>query len=463
MKIHSRLFLVIILIFGLSPLLYAQEGREGDLAILDVQVSGQAPSGLNLDFLSRKIREAGVKYTNYRIMTKENIFAILQDKNIDLSKCTEAECVVEYGRILQADDLIVTTLTYSENIYFLIMEMFDVRTAAITRSASKKCKGCGFEDLLEIVNEAAREVFTGEVREETPVPVSEGGGSGAEGAHGSLYIDSLPQGAEIYLDGAKRDDMTPALIEGVATGKRRVTVGKDMFWEERNVVVKRNELTELRVELKEKGRRNLKIESEPQAATVYIDGKEKGKTPMIIRNISTGTHMVALKKPGYIDTKEQHQVVHGMTEKAIIYMRQKPHWRLGANVNTKIDFTEGKYLTYSRIDVKYRYYSILYGGGGIGFGYSNLLDYYSLVFDVEFVEARIPLWNKYFPSLGTELIAVYGGVGAFVQHEELYGLKYYAGLDVFWFYIEASYNDMGEYKGFRHPGIGQAFGFRFNW
>jgi len=461
MKKYIRLFLAIVLMFGLSPLLYAQEEREGDLAVLDVQVSGHAPGGLNLDFLSRKIREAAVKYTNFRIMTKENIFAILQDKNIDLSKCTEAECAVEYGRILQADNLIVTTLTYSEGVYFLIMEMFDVRTAAIVRSASKKCKGCGFEDLLEIVNEAAKEVFTGEVKEEAPVAASEG--LGQKGEYGSLYIDSIPQGAEIYLDGTKTDDTTPALIEGVETGKRRVTVGKDMFWEDRNVVVKTNTLTELKVELKEKGRGNLKIESEPGGATVYIDGKEKGRAPMIIRNLSTGTHMVALKKPGYIDTKEEHQIAHGMTEKATIYMRKQPHWRLGLNVNTKIDFSEGKYLTYSRIDLKYRYFSILYAGGGIGFGYSNLLDYYSLVFDVEFVEARIPLWNRFFPSLGTERIAVYGGVGGFVQHEEVYGLKYYAGLDIFWFYIETSYNDMGEYKGFRHPGVGQAFGFRFNW
>jgi hypothetical protein len=28
---------------------------------------------------------------------------------------------------------------------------------------------------------------------------------------------------------------------------------------------------------------------------VYIDGKEKGRTPVIVRNISTGAHTVALK------------------------------------------------------------------------------------------------------------------------------------------------------------------------
>lgn len=140
-----------------------QEAREGDLAALDIQVSGGIPPGLNLDFLSRKIRTAGVKYTAYRVMTKENIFAVIQDKKIDLSRCTEAQCVVDYGRMLQADKLVVSTLTYSNGVYFLIMELYDIRTAAIERSASKKCKRCGFAELLEMVDGAAREVFTGEV------------------------------------------------------------------------------------------------------------------------------------------------------------------------------------------------------------------------------------------------------------------------------------------------------------
>jgi hypothetical protein len=137
----------------------------GDMAVMDIQFSGKAPIVLNLSFLARKVREAAVKYTNYRVMTEENVFAIIEDKKIDLSKCKEAECVVEYGRMLQADKLVSSTLTYSGDTYFFIIELYDIRTAAIERSVSKQCKQCEFAGLLEMVNKASRELFTGEATE----------------------------------------------------------------------------------------------------------------------------------------------------------------------------------------------------------------------------------------------------------------------------------------------------------
>ncbi len=49
-------------------------------------------------------------------MTRENVFAILKDKGIDPTKCADVACEVEYGRILQADKLVVGELSYVEGI-----------------------------------------------------------------------------------------------------------------------------------------------------------------------------------------------------------------------------------------------------------------------------------------------------------------------------------------------------------
>jgi len=42
--------------------------------------------------------------------------------------------------------------------------MYDMGTAAIERNGSWKNKGCGFSELLKMVDDAAREVFAGRRR-----------------------------------------------------------------------------------------------------------------------------------------------------------------------------------------------------------------------------------------------------------------------------------------------------------
>jgi len=310
--LFQGLFILLCLIFLSAPV-YAQE-RTGDMAVLDIQFSGKAPTVLNLGFLARKIREAAVKYTYYRVMTEENIFAIIEDKKIDLSKCKEAECVVEYGRMLQADKLVSSTLTYSGDTYFFIIELYDIRTAAIERSVSKQCKGCEFAGLLEMVNKAARELFTGEVTEAEPLRKQE---------YGSLHIESTPPGALIYIDGKQIAEMTPADIANVPVGKRKIVLERGEYSEEREVLVRLNEQTDLKVSIKERGKGNLAVESTPEGATIFIDGKEMGKTPMIVKNIEVGTHAITLKKSGYVDATETRPVIRGSIEKVMILMGKK--------------------------------------------------------------------------------------------------------------------------------------------
>jgi len=476
---------------GTGSLLYAQGGREGDIAILEVQFSGKAPTFLNLGFLTRKIREAAVKYTNYRVMTEENVFAIIEDKKIDLSKCKEAECVVEYGRMLQADKLVSTTLTYSEDMYYLIVELYDIRTAAIERSVSKQCKGCGFNELVKVVTRVARELFTGEVEE------AEEGGIARRVTYGDLRVESEPPGAMISIDGKEMADITPAYLTKVPAGKRKIVVEKGAFREEREVMVKMDSLTELRVVLKTKGKGNLWIESEPEGATIYIDDKDIGEAPKVVKDLEAGQHRVVLRKKGY-DVEETTTVTSDRTKKVRLKMPENSRWYFDVkgvyigenaqNLRPVVDMNWSSYLQVLLIDLKYRYFSVLYGGIGVGMvdaktsGYDSEgvheNDFYFPIVDLGLIEARYPLWKRHIKSLGTEPIAINGGLGAvYIFDVNSYGIRGRAGLDIFWIFIEASYYNMSTisfptatsptglpYKATLDPsGFFVDAGLRFNW
>jgi len=49
----------------------------------------------------------------------------------------------------------------------------------------------------------------------------------------------------------------------------------------------------------QEGKGSLKVETVPENATVYIDDKPEGTTPLIISNISAGKHRLVIKKDGY--------------------------------------------------------------------------------------------------------------------------------------------------------------------
>lgn len=48
---------------------------------------------------------------------------------------------------------------------------------------------------------------------------------------------------------------------------------------------------------------NINIQSEPKGAEVYLDGSIMGNTPLSLKEIDAGEHIIRLTKPGYIDAE----------------------------------------------------------------------------------------------------------------------------------------------------------------
>ena len=59
----------------------------------------------------------------------------------------------------------------------------------------------------------------------------------------------------------------------------------------------------------------LELISDPSGGKVYVDGKEKGETPAVLSDVSSGGHVIRIVKQGYEPYEEQVNVVEGERKK----------------------------------------------------------------------------------------------------------------------------------------------------
>ncbi len=332
----SPFFAVFFLIF--SSYLSAQQ-REGDLAVLEITFSGSELTKEQIGFLSDDIRGIAAKITNYRIMNKENIWTILRDKNIDPNKCVEAECEVDYGRILQADMVVTTNIIYAGGVYFIKMKMYDVSRATLENSVDRECAGCDFSKLRESVKDGAQELFGGvleigritgspvqEATPEVPKPQVQG--------YGSLVINTSPEGCQIYID-SEDYGLSPKTIDKVPAGERTIVLSKEGYSTSTEVIrIERGKKVVFNktlapqmgtIEVTVAGAQNI----EPDKVQVYLDGKYRGTMPkegkpLKIANILAGAHKIKAEHPDYEPAEQEVQVRYNAVEEVKIELKGKP-------------------------------------------------------------------------------------------------------------------------------------------
>ncbi len=131
---------------------------------------------------------------------------------------------------------------------------------------------------------------------------------------GQMSIDSVPQGAQISVDG-KTDPswVTPFTLPGLDPGQHSVTASKPGYSSDtRTVSVTSgsksfvvNHLTQLMA--------TLAVSSTPAGANVYIDGKDTGKLTPAQVSLDKGQHIVLVRKSGFLDETTNAQFTLGQT------------------------------------------------------------------------------------------------------------------------------------------------------
>lgn len=150
---------------------------------------------------------------------------------------------------------------------------------------------------------------------------------------GNLLVRSTPAGATVFVDEERRG-VTPLALQNVELGTRRVRIQRDGFnVEERQVNLTRSRPSrsvDVRLTRAALAARpaapapeapatrtgSLVIESRPTGATIILNGRQVGTTPMTIDDLEPGTYTVQLQLADFRPIRTTVRVVAGARARA---------------------------------------------------------------------------------------------------------------------------------------------------
>ncbi|MDD5225233.1 MAG: formylglycine-generating enzyme family protein [bacterium] len=333
----SLLFLVLSLSLPFPAL--ARENT-GDLAVMEIFFTGNELTRQQLGFLSDDIREKAVEITNFRVMSKDNLFAILKDKKINLSSSGDPEGDVEYGRILQADKLITSQIINSASACYLKLKLYDIKTANLDKSVSRETPVCDFGNLRRVVLDGVQDLLDGVVRVGEFKPgtvlakVADKLRVQSQG-FGALEINTRPDKCRIFID-SEDCGFSPRIIESIPAGARTVVLARDGYVTasvEVNIEKGKKLVLDKTLDpqtgsiLLNVGNNSLAIEQEK--TSVYLDDNYIGVMPragkiLKIENVLIGQHKLRIEHPDYEPVEDSIEVRNRATEEATLKLQGKP-------------------------------------------------------------------------------------------------------------------------------------------
>ncbi|MGB9857020.1 MAG: PEGA domain-containing protein [Dictyoglomaceae bacterium] len=127
---------------------------------------------------------------------------------------------------------------------------------------------------------------------------------------GSLNINSIPQGAEVYLNGIYKG-ITPIYISELSPGRYQVQLRKNGYKDFVSFVDVMSGITSSYNFALLPLLGTINIFSIPSNAEVYVDGKYRGRTPLSITDVPSGTYNVRISLSGYEDYVESIYLAPG--------------------------------------------------------------------------------------------------------------------------------------------------------
>jgi archaellum component FlaG (FlaF/FlaG flagellin family) len=117
---------------------------------------------------------------------------------------------------------------------------------------------------------------------------------------GSISVTSSPSHARVFLDGEYRG-RTPLTIRNVRVGEYQIKVTKEGYYDWSQAIRVRPNVTNRVFAMLEPIPRtgSIAVNSSPRHARVFLDGIERGTTPLTITDINAGWHQVVIIKERY--------------------------------------------------------------------------------------------------------------------------------------------------------------------
>lgn len=135
---------------------------------------------------------------------------------------------------------------------------------------------------------------------------------------GTIVVEADVQDAEVYIDGNRHPDNTPAVINNVVEGVHVIEVKKPPAppWRS-TITVEANKQSKLRAEiapLMHGGVGVVRVLSDAQGARAFLDGIDMGPVPVDIKDVKAGEHIIEVKAPGFQTGEKKVTIRAGQSE-----------------------------------------------------------------------------------------------------------------------------------------------------
>jgi hypothetical protein len=166
----------------------------------------------------------------YRVMTRDNIFAMLPpDKNA--AECFEGQCLVEIGRNVGADFAVQGTVSKFGGMLTLTVEAYETLSANLISSFTAESPDA--KGLLAAIRKDAPEMFLKVQGKSAPGAVGgiifQSGGKATNETY-TVKINTNPEGAMLLLDGSPESQcaQTPCAFS-LRGGQHQLIVSKELY------------------------------------------------------------------------------------------------------------------------------------------------------------------------------------------------------------------------------------------
>ena len=246
------------------------------------------------------------KTKRFDIVEREMMNKILEEQKFQSSGCVSEECAVEIGQMIGVSQIVAGNVSKIEDLYSMSIRLIAVETGGIIYQDMDDFEG-SVKDFIQITikNMALRmaaEAFKG---------VDKAGETATQYAttkKGKVVFNVDQKNVAIFIDGRYNsrslgNQVILSIAEGVHTIKFTLSGFKD--WEKEINVMADQELsydvplTPGSATQVEATTGILLVRSDPNGATVYVDGIEKGATLLQIADIGVGDHEIRLEKNLY--------------------------------------------------------------------------------------------------------------------------------------------------------------------
>ena len=212
-KILSLYFSFYLVVFGFIPVrtVFAQR-RSYTLAVVNLDAKGV--SQIEAEVLSDKLRShitqviSSEEYKGmegrdqYEIVERENMDKIFDEFDVQNTGCVSDSCMIEFGKMLQADRMLLGTIGKVGNSYSVTARIIDIESTKAIATADKQLRG-SIEDVMNTVMvEVGNELLVGKKQKSKKLWYIVGG----------VIVAAAGAGAAMMGGGGNEGDKPPPVV-----------------------------------------------------------------------------------------------------------------------------------------------------------------------------------------------------------------------------------------------------------